>query len=198
MHVGREPSVCSNRIFTFKTHNPPPISSPIDLSKPKVVIPSAHSAYFDVLRGLLGQGVLSISDPELSHSLSKLPSCKMSASKSSGQLLDHLQALLGQSRRHASESVWTDLLDTWQATGIPVRVEKEEPQIEVPVGIPLPTLLDYYNPPALGARLDDPTNHAISFRPSGSGAGGYGDYAEDQVSNEQDSDAAELTERLQK
>ena len=120
----------------------------------------------------------------------------MSTSRASGQLVDHLQALLRQ-KRPTSETIWTDLLQEWQATGIPVTVDQEDPQIEIPVGIPLPTLLDHYDPPALGARLDDPANHAIAFRP-GSGAGGRGDYAEDQVISDPDAEAAELTARLQK
>lgn len=116
--------------------------------------------------------------------------------------MDHLQSLLGQSRRTTPETVWTDLLQTWQATGTPITADKEEendrPEVEfdIPVGIPLPTLLDYYNPPAGGARLDDPAGHAIAFRP-GSGAGGRGDY-EDQGMSGPEAEAAELTARLQK
>jgi hypothetical protein len=75
--------------------------------------------------------------------------------------------------------------------------EDEDPPIEVPIGIPLPTLLDYYSTPTAAARLDDPASHAISFRPS-SGAGGAGDYADVPALSGPEVEAADLAVRLQK
>jgi hypothetical protein len=127
----------------------------------------------------------------------------MSSGNSSGQLLTHLQSLLGQSRRPANdETIWTDLLQSWQATGIPVTADDNEHtknlDLDIPVGIPLPTLLDYYSPPAGTTRLDDPTSRAISFRPSSGAAGVAGDYGDAPALSGPEAEAAELTTRIQK
>jgi hypothetical protein len=117
----------------------------------------------------------------------------------SGQLLGHLQSLLGQSRPAAEESSWTDLIQSWEATGLPVTAEQEDFELDLPVGIPLPTLLDYYNPPAEPARLDDHANHVLTARAgAGPGAGEPGDYEEDQLMHGPDGEARDLTSRLKK
>jgi hypothetical protein len=127
----------------------------------------------------------------------------MSSGNASGQLLTHLKSLLGQSRRPANDqTIWTDLLQSWQATGIPVTANDDEIgrdlELDIPVGIPLPTLLDYYSPPAGATRLDDPTNRAISFRPSSGAAGVAGDYGDAPALSGPEAEAAELTTRIQK
>lgn len=109
-----------------------------------------------------------------------------------GALSDHLQGLLGLSKGPRAEDSYADLLAEWESMDIPTTTAEEEIELDLPPGIPLPTLLNYYNPLNLPTRLDEDLTSGIA---SGSGAR----FAEvDEDDSGPDGPARSLTRRLKK
>lgn len=119
-----------------------------------------------------------------------------------GDLLNHLQAVLAQGKKPVNDKAWTDLLQDWQNSGVPLETDGQQGtesdgdeddfdrvHLDLPVGIPLPTLLDYYVLPADTARLDD---HPL---PTAS-AGRDGNIDEPPRETHAETVARELAERI--